>query len=163
MTFLITTTWQAATTFTSCNLFTLYKNPKPASKARHDSHLKCGFYRERYPAVQFFFGMHSHNFWLLHLKERGPSPSSRNVAILGMKFFFATEKRELAIVTFEPRIAVGYQPKLFETLRSGGKIAQDACLPSYFIAIRGASRVTAKALLSDVLIPRRYFSIQYLF
>ena len=48
--------------------------------------------------------------YLLHLKERGLSPSSRNVAISGMKFFyhqifglgrpeavFATAKRELAI------------------------------------------------------------------
>jgi hypothetical protein len=33
-------------------------------------------------------------------------------------------------VTFEPRIAVGYQPKLFEMLRLGDKIAQDASLPS---------------------------------
>jgi integrase/recombinase XerD len=48
--------------------------------------------------------------YLLHLKERGLSPSSRNVAISGMRFFlpsvsgleraeavFATEKKELAI------------------------------------------------------------------
>ena len=31
-------------------------------------------------------------------------------------------------VTFEPRIAVGCQPKLFEMLTSGDKIAQDASL-----------------------------------
>jgi site-specific recombinase XerD len=30
--------------------------------------------------------------YLLHLKERGLSPSSRNVAISGMKFFYHREK-----------------------------------------------------------------------